>query len=322
MNKITKLIAGLLLLAAALIGVYAVLLARQPAPEPQSAAAPAAVPSVNQFSVVVASKLLQAGKPVPADSIRIEKLPIKPAGSFSDNAEVVGKVPVVDVGEGVPVVQSHLSGGLAGQVAEGERAVAVSVDETTAVGNRARPGDFVDVFILLKQDSTEILPSQARLLLSRIRVLAVGGAAVNEDAPADAAQRGVTARTAVLAVPLADVNRLTLAQGNGRVTLALRNPKDETVASESLFDPMPPVLQVRDIKHSAVDPFSGKALSKELAAEPVNSAFAGTSLSGLSGLKDGKLKRPQGGGAQSGPITVRVTPAPDIIEIIRGGVRQ
>lgn len=325
MNKITKLIAGLLLVAAALIGVYAVLLARQPVQAPQPAATPAANVPNNQYAVVVVTKALQAGKPVPADSIRIEKLPIKPVGSFTDSAEVVGKIPVVDVGEGVPVVQSHLSGGLAGQIAEGERAVAVNVDEGIAVGNRVRPGDFVDVFFLMKQDNAEITPSQARMLLSRIRVLAVGASAVNEDAPATDAARGNTVRTAVLSVPVSDVNRLTLAQGNGRLTLALRNPKDEAIASEALFDPMPPVLQARDVKSGTTDPVSGKTLSKELAAEPVNTAFAGTSLAGLSGSKDGKARRPQQGGGASPtlpPPGMRVTPAPELIEIIRGGVRQ
>lgn len=320
MNKITKLIAGLLLLAAALIGVYAVLVARQPSQAPQPVAAPVVPPSVNQFAVVVVSKTLQAGKPIPAESVRIEKLPIKPAGSFADSAEVVGRVAVVDVGEGVPVVQSHLSGGLATQIAEGERAVAVNVDEGVVVGNRVRPGDFVDVFVVLKQDNTEILPSQARLLLSRIRVLALGGAAVNEDAAASDANRGVVARTAVLAVPVAEVNRLTLAQGNGRLTLALRNPKDEIVPAEALFDAMPPVLQARDVKAGTIDPVTGKILSKALASEPVNTAFAGTSLAGLSGSRDGKARRQSG--VPSGPVSIRVTPAPDLIEIIRGGVRQ
>jgi len=320
MNKITKLIAGLLLLAAALIGIYAVILARQPAPVVAPAAPTAAASPVNQFAVVVVTKPLQAGKPIPVDSVRVEKLPIKPVESFADSAEVIGKIPVVDLGEGMPLLQTHLSGGLAGQVGEGERAVAVNIDESISVGNRIKPGDFVDVFFLLKQDNSEITPSQARLLLSRLRVLAMGSTSVNEDPvkSADAAANAakVPPRTAVLSVPIGEINKLNLAQNSGRLTLALRNPKDEGVPSESLFPVPPPVIQARDFKAGATDPVSGKVLTKELASEPVNMAYAGTSLAGLSGNKDNKPVRP---GVASGNRTTLVI---ETVEIIRGGVRQ
>lgn len=315
MNKITKIFAGLLLLAAALIGIYAVMLARQPAAVPVSANTPVASNPANQYAVVVVTKPLQAGKPIPADGVRVEKLPIKPANSFSDSAEVVGKTPVVDLGQGVPLLQTHLSGGLASQIAEGERAVALNIDEAVSVGYRVKPGDFVDVFLVLKMDNAEISPSQGRLLLSKLRVLAMGGSSVNEDASKVDASKAVT-RTAVLAVPLADVNTLTLAQSVGRLTLALRNPKDEGVPTESLFPVPPPVLQA-NFKAGATDPVSGKVLSKELLGEPVNVAFAGTSLSGLSGGKGIQPVR-SGGGVSA----VRAVPIPEGVEIIRGGVRQ
>lgn len=315
MNKITKIIAGLLLVAAALIGVYAMMLARQPAPAPTPVVPAAASNPANQFAVVVVTTPLQAGKPIPTEAVRVEKLPIKPANSFTDSAEVVGKIPVVDVGQGVPLLLTHLTGGLSTQIAAGERAIAVNVDETVSVGYRVKPGDFVDVFFVLKQDNGEITPSQARLLLSRLRVLAMGGQSVNEDgSKVDASKTAV--RTAVLAVPTADVNKLNLAQNAGRLTLALRNPKDEELPSASLFPEPPPVMQARDFKPGSKDPASGKVLSKELANEPVNVAFAGTSLAGLSANKD---KRPQGGNSGGGG---HIAPAADSVEIIRGGVRQ
>ena len=314
MNKVTKLLAGLLLLAAVLIGLYALMLARQPKPVAPAPVAVAAANTVNQYAVVVASKPLLAGKPIPNDAVRVEKLPLRPTNSYSDSAEVVGKLPVTDIGIGVPLLQTHLSGGLASQVAEGERAVAVNIDEAVAVGYRIKPGDFVDVFFVLKQDNSEISPSQSRLLLSRLRVLATGSTSVNEDASkADAAR--APARTAVLSVPIADVNKLTLAQHAGRLTLALRNPKDADVPSESLFPSPSSVLQARDFKSGSTDLASGKVLTRELAKEPVNQAFAGTSLPGLSAKKDGLPVRV--GGVSPGRVAVV-----EGVEIIRGGVRQ
>ena len=314
MNKVTKLLAGLLLLAALLIGVYALMLARQPVPAPVSAA-PAVQPNpVNQYSVVVASKALEAGKPIPADAIQVEKLPIKPGNSFDNTADVAGKVAVTDVGVGVPLLQTHLSAGLATQVAEGERAVAINIDEAIAVGYRIKPGDFVDVFFFLKQDNTEIAPSQSRLLLSKLRVLATGSSSVNEDAAK--AENRAPARTVVLAVPVADINKLTLSQHAGRLTLALRNPKDEDVPSESLYPLPASILQAGGFKPGSTDATSGKLLTAALASEPVNQAFAGVSLPGLSAKKDGVVPTSVYRGRSSVPVPV------DRVEIIRGGVRQ
>lgn len=314
MNKATKLLAGLLLLAALLIGVYALMLARQPAPVPVPTAQTVQSNPVNQYSVVVASKALEAGKPIPADAIRVEKLPIKPVNSFDNAADVAGKVAVADVGEGVPLVQAHLSGGLATQVAEGERAVAINIDEAIAVGYRIKPGDFVDVFFFLKQDNSEIAPSQSRLLLSKLRVLATGSSSVNEDAAK--VENRAPARTVVLAVPVADINKLTLSQHAGRLTLALRNPKDEDVPSESLYPTPPPILHAGGFKPGSTDATSGKLLTSSLASEPVNQAFAGVSLPGLSAKKDAAVVSLAYRGRPSVPVTV------DRVEIIRGGVRQ
>lgn len=321
MSKITKILAGVLLLAATLIGLYAFTLARKPAPLADPPGANQAV--VVQHPIVVAAKPIVAGKPIAADSLRIEKLPFKPAGSFADTTSLVGKVAVADVGEGVPLLHNHLSGGLANQIVEGERAVAILIDEVVSVGYRVKPGDFVDVFVVLRMDNGEISPSLSRLLLPRARVLAMGANSVNEDAPksgdAKAASRETAARSAVLAVPIADVNKLTLAQQTGKLTMALRNPKDDDLPAESLFESMPPAVQLVAHKPGATDRLTGKSLTKESAAEPINQAFAGTTLPGLSANKNPSLRGGGGGGGspRTGGGSTQVT-----VEIIRAGVRE
>ncbi len=304
-----------MLLAALLIGVYALMLARQPAPAQLPVSQAVQDTPANQYAVVVASKALEAGKPIPADAIRVEKLPIKPGNSFENAAEVAGKIAVTDVGVGVPLLQTHLSGGLATQVAQGERAVAINIDEAIAVGNRIKPGDFVDVFFFLKLERDgEVSPTQTRLLLSKLRVLASGSSSVNEDAAK--VENRAPARTVVLAVPVADINKLTLAQHAGRLTLALRNPKDEAVPSESLYPTLPPILQARGFKPGSTDAGSGKVLTAALAGEPVNQAYAGVSLPGLSAKDELAASKSVYRGRTSVSVTV------DKVEIIRGGVRQ
>ena len=254
MINLTKILAAILVLLAIALGVYAWMLSRQAPPPPVAAAGPAAGPTkareVLVYPVVVAAKALPAGEAIPADALRVERLTINPAGAFQDVAVAAGRVPVLDLAEGSPVMENQLVSGLALRVAEGERAIAIKADEVMGVGNKIQPGDFVDVFIMLKSDGKDVDRSQARLLLSRKRVLAFGNASVDglpskspDKAAAQQAQRNEQARTAVLAVPLDDVNRLTIGDASGRLMLALRNPTDMAQPDPKLFAELPTALQ-------------------------------------------------------------------------------
>ncbi|WP_418122718.1 Flp pilus assembly protein CpaB [Variovorax sp. 160MFSha2.1] len=254
MINLSKIIAAILVLLAIALGVYAWMLSRQ-APVPVTTAAnPANVPAKTQqaltYPVVVASKLLPAGLAIPADALRVERLTINPVGAFQDVNVATGRVPVLDLAEGTPVMENQLVSGLALRINEGERAVAVKADEVMGVGNKIQPGDFVDVFITLKSDGKDVDRSQARLLLARKRVLAFGSASVDglqskspDKAAAQQAQRNEQARTAVLAVPVDEVNRLTIGDASGRLMLALRNPTDMSEPDPKLFAELPTALQ-------------------------------------------------------------------------------
>ncbi|MET3395051.1 pilus assembly protein CpaB [Variovorax sp. 1140] len=253
MINITKIIAAILVLLAIALGGYAWMLSRQ-APAPAMAAAgPAAEPvkakEVLVYPVVVAAKPLPAGEAIPADALRVERLTINPTGAFQDVNVASGRVPVLDLAEGTPVMENQLVSGLAMRIGEGERAVAIKADEVMGVGNKIQPGDFVDVFITLKSDGKDVDRSQARLLLARKRVLAFGNASVDgmasksPDKAVQQAQRNDNARTAVLAVPIDEVNRLTIGDASGRLMLALRNPADKSEPDPRLFAELPTALQ-------------------------------------------------------------------------------
>jgi len=254
MINLTKIVAAILVLLALALGGYAWMLSRQPPPPiavAPSAAASGKAAQAQTFPVVVAAKPLPAGQAIPADALRIERLTINPVGAFQETAPLAGRVPVIDLGEGSPLLEGQLVSGLALRVAEGERAVAIKADEIMGVGNKVQPGDFVDVFLMLKSDGKDIDRSQARLLLSRKRVLAYGSASVDglpskmdkNGATQQQAQRAEAARTAVLAVPVDDINRLTLAENSGRLLLALRNPTDMSEPDPKLFAELPTALQ-------------------------------------------------------------------------------
>jgi pilus assembly protein CpaB len=294
MINLTKILAAILVLIAIALGGYAWMLSRQAPPPIAAATSPTTASTKTQqalvYPVVVAAKPLPAGQAIPADALRVERLTINPAGAFQDVTVAAGRVPVLDLAEGTPVMENQLVSGLALRIAEGERAVAVKADEVMGVGNKLQPGDFVDVFITLKSDGKDVDRSQARLLLSRKRVLAFGNASVDglpsksaDKTGAQQAQRAEPARTAVLAVPVDEVNRLTIGDASGRLLLALRNPTDLTEPDPKLFADLPTALQ----------PAQAKGEARRAPLEGLDRAQAGLTAADLVTGGKGPAVRPQ-----------------------------
>lgn len=313
-SKQIRLLAGVLLGLALLLALLAWQVGRQPAQAP--AAANAAKPL---HPVVVTTRAAEAGKPLDADGLKIEMLPIDPAGAYSEVARVTGQVPLLALGANVPVLESQLLAGLATQVREGERAVAVSVDEVIGVGNHVQPGDYVDIFLVLRRDQQEIPESQARMLLSRLRVLAYGVASVNRPQNAKPEQmmaRQEGAKTAVLSVPLEQVSRLAMAQQSGRLLLALRNPQDEAMPSDGMFAEPQPALAAR------------AGVPAEAPRAAPDKAMAGVMLSGLAAPAGASAPRAPVAAPAPRPLQVAAPPAPALarqsagVEVIRAGKRE
>lgn len=217
------------------------------------------------FSVVVATKLIPAGQIIGFEDVKLAQFPVVIEGGYDALNAVVGTVPVVDLPVDIPVFAQQLVKGFSTRVNEGERAISIKVDEAMAAGNRIQPGDFVDIYFTLDQQTVgnpssassanaqaNNIDRQTRLLLARKRVLAYGATSVEgPDVPRDPndtpraarnSQRIEAARTAVLAVPLADIERLSLGEQYGKLTLALRNPTDTAEPDPALFAQLPPAL--------------------------------------------------------------------------------
>lgn len=280
---LTKILAGLLVVLAIGLGILAWMVGRQPqrpvAPPPAastaSAPAPAPAEPVQLHDVVVTAQPLPAGHRISAADLKVAQMGAPVPGSFAIADVLVGQTTALALPAEAPLFEQHLIRGLALQLEPGQRAVSIPVSEAMAAGHRVRPGDFVDVYFTLDGSSSQTpVDTQTRLLLARSRVLAYGGASVENPPLTDAQRRaqqeqaqqdssGVTAsgrrssaaaredasarpenaRTAVLAVPLEDVERLTLAEKYGQLTLALRHPDDEALPDPSLFAALPTALQ-------------------------------------------------------------------------------
>ena len=342
--NLTKIIAAILVIGALILASVAWWLGSRPAVAPVASGAVAS--NSTAYPVVVALRNLDAGKAITTDDVRLVTLPLNPVGAYTQVSAVLGKVPMTAIGTGNLITESLLASGLALKLAEGERAVAIPVDEVAGAGNRILPGDYVDVFMTFKQGQ-ELENSQSRLLLSRLRVLSYGAAVIGSvssagsagsttdgganggstqqsNQQAAAAQSAQTAqaaqqpaRTAVLATPLADVNRLSLAIQSGKLMLALRNPTDKKIPDQALFAPLPVVISGKNgLTHDQIEALS----------TPDNQAFAGIALTGLAADTKSTLARrsaaPSLAASNPAPRSRRAENTGNTVEVIRGVQRE
>ena len=320
MSRFSRILALLLVAAAIVLAVLAFSLSRhKEAPRTASVTVTAPVPAAGH-PVVVAAAPLKAGEAIAATSLRIDTLPTAPEGGFDRIDALAGRIPRLAITAGTVLTADSLAQGLALQLLPGERALAIPVDEIAGVGNRIAPGDYVDVFFDLKKGQERGEETQARLLLSRMHVLAYGN---NMLAPAASAYAGANGagnqasggtrtdppspRTAVLAVPVDAVDRLLLATREGKLSLALRHPDDRRTADAALFAQPATVLPTRQ----------GLTLDERaVAAAPENQAFAGIDASGLAGRDTVTPFQPVR------PVRAERGGHPTGIEIIRGAQRS
>ncbi|HDS1595250.1 TPA: Flp pilus assembly protein CpaB [Stenotrophomonas maltophilia] len=337
MLKLTRIAAVGLIGLAVLLAVIAFMIGRKPAAP--ATVAPIAHNETQAITVVEAVARLPAGEPISANGLRLAQRTSPVPGAAASIAAVTGKVPVQDIAEGSVINSSALAQGFSLQLRPGERALAVPVDELVGAGNRILPGDFVDVFLNLRNAQPNINgpgeAAQTRLLLSRLRVLSYGQQDIvpvatetasdsgadtrNDPRAADITGSGSThssssneapqpARSAVLAVSVADANRLLLGAQQGKLFLALRNPADTGLPDLALFP------QSRGV----IDPLRGLDAEQQLALQrPENHAFAGLDGDALAGRGSAPPRStPDAPARASAPR--RSAPRASGIEIIRG----
>lgn len=311
MSSISKIIAGVLLVAGLVLAFLAWRLASHSGPPPANpspvATAPAATPApqVTLHDVVVAKEAIAAGTRIDAATmLTVAQWQVALSNSFNTPAPLEGAVARVDIAAGDPIVPSLLAQGLAKQLKPGERAVGIAVDEVVGGGNRIAPGDLVDVFFMVEKGQ-EISGGQARLLQSQLRVLAFGKSSVDGPEEKSVLQQGPgqPARTAVLAVPVEQINELILASRAGRLQLALRPVGDDAVPDATLFAKRGTVLPTR----ADLTPAQREAL-----LTGPNRAFAGDSLVQLEGATPAarapanRVSAPTAGSGGGGGRTVEI----------------
>ena len=179
--------------------------------------------------VVLAAKPLSVGMTVKPTDIKMAKLPAVafPKGGFSKPEEVIDRPVISNILMDEAVLDGRLAArgsglGLAPIIPVGMRAVTVRVNDVSGLAGFVLPGMRVDVLVTgnppAGSGTVTVTPLQNMLVLS-------AGTAIQADAKGQAIQ---AATVTLLATP-EQAEMLTLANGEGRIQLVLRNGSDQSI---------------------------------------------------------------------------------------------
>ncbi len=182
---------------------------------------------VAQQFVVVAARSLPTGVRVTARDVRLAPWPSSSmvAGGFSSVDAVVNRGLLSSVVENEPLVESKLArpnagAGLPPAIPPGMRAMSVKVNDVIGVAGFIDPGTRVDLVVTIRKRDE----STSRTVVSNVEVLTAGSRSdqqkVKDGKPA------VAAAVVTLLVKPDEAERIALAQAEGQIMLALRNPLD------------------------------------------------------------------------------------------------
>ncbi len=177
--------------------------------------------------VVVAARPLPTGVRLTANDVRAVAWPASSMvpGSFSSVDAVVSRGLIASVVENEPLVESKLApaeagAGLPPVIPQGKRAMSVKVNDVIGVAGYLDPGTRVDLVVTIhKRDE-----STSRTVVSNVQVLAFGSR--NDQKKTKDGKPVPPTPVVTLLVDPEQAERIALAQAEGQIMLALRNPLD------------------------------------------------------------------------------------------------
>lgn len=199
------------------------------------------------FGVMTAARFIARGQAIVREDVAtISIAGAVPRGARTAIGDVVGKVATVDIMPQQLLLDSTISAdparaGLAALVPAGYRAISILTNDEIAVSQFVRPGDKVDIQLVLPDDvmnkpgvqgRPESDMSEARTVLQDVLVLTVG-ATLGDPALAQAepitgtgARRTEPSRTISLAMTPDQIAKFALARSLGSFYLSLRGSDD------------------------------------------------------------------------------------------------
>jgi pilus assembly protein CpaB len=178
--------------------------------------------------VVVAATDLQIGAEIGKDDIRLIDWPenAMPAAAIHDPSEVIGRGIILPLVQNEPILPMKLASkeagaGLPPAIPQGMRAVSVRVNEVIGVAGYVLPGTHVDVVATVSPTS-QAGDMTSKVILTNVLVLAAGTKIEHSEN-----NKPMPVSVVTMLVTPEEAERLTLASGEGKIQLALRNPLDK-----------------------------------------------------------------------------------------------
>ena len=181
--------------------------------------------------IVVAGVNMNMAETITSQHVKLLPWPSKsvPSGAVRTLAEAEGRVVRGSIVAGEPLLEGKLAPQLSGKgglmpmlVQEGQRAVTIKVDEAIKESGFVLPNSRVDVLVSMPKSrgSQEWI---SKVIIQDVTVLAAGQTVELRD------NKPVTITTVTLALQPVQVERLALAQTEGKLTLAMRNLRDTQI---------------------------------------------------------------------------------------------
>ena len=180
-------------------------------------------------SVVVAAETIPVGTLLEERHLRAISWPARSPveGSVANPKDLIGRGVLVPIGVNEPVTLTKVAGpesgaGLPPVIPSGMRAISVRVNEVIGVAGFVVPGTRVDVVVTVTtRDNNEPM---TRTVVSNVQVLTAGTRIDQEQARREG--KAIETSVVTLMVLPEDAERIALAQNEGKLNLALRNPLD------------------------------------------------------------------------------------------------
>jgi len=188
--------------------------------------------NVATSKVAVAAVDLDIGQSIGAQQLRLVDWPAGavPSGAFQRVEDLEGRVVKSNVLRDEPILEPKLApkgtrGGLSAVITEGRRAITVRVNDVVGVAGFALPGNYVDIIVNTRDDSTtDKERSISKIVLEHILVLAVAQEAGRDDT------KPKVVNAVTLEVTPQEAEKIDLARSVGTLSLVLRNQIDPQAA--------------------------------------------------------------------------------------------
>lgn len=185
---------------------------------------------VRSTQIVVAARPVAVGALLTTDDVKLVPWPERAVvpGTFTATDTVVNRGVLDELSENEPITESRLApvgsgGGLPPTIKPGMRAFSIKVNEVIGVAGFVVPGTRVDLIVTARagqgRDDT-----MSRIVVSNLEVLTAGTRYDQEQSRKDG--KPVPTSVVTLLVTPEDAERIALAQVEGQLSLALRNPLD------------------------------------------------------------------------------------------------